>query len=91
MIMQCATRIEGHPARRALRLTIQVLADGQLNPAHAAQHRFLIKLILRPNAGRILGLQFVTVEAGIVGPAAVEFDRDDVEFAAIMRAAGARI
>src|SRR6266849_7120310 len=89
--MQCATWIEARSARRTCRRTIQVLTDGQLSAARAAQHRLLIELSLRPNPGGMIGFQFVTVEAGIVGPAAVEFYRDDIELAAIVRAARARI
>jgi hypothetical protein len=69
VVVQCATRIEARPARRTCRLTIQV----PLSAARAAQHRLLIELSLRPNPGGMIGLQFVTVEAGIEGPAAVEF------------------
>jgi hypothetical protein len=85
--MQRATRIEPRSARRTSRLAIQVLKDGQLSAACAAQNRLLIEFSLRPNAGR----QFVTVEAGIIRPAAVEFDRDDIEIAAVVRAACAPI
>jgi hypothetical protein len=89
--MQRATRIEARSTPRAGRLTIQVLADGQLNAARAAQHRLLIELSLRPNAGGMIGFPLMTVEAGIVRPAAVELDRDDIDVAAIVRAARARI
>jgi hypothetical protein len=37
------------------------------------------------------GFQFVTVEAGIIRPAALEFNRDDIEIAAVVRAARVRI
>jgi hypothetical protein len=37
------------------------------------------------------GFQFVTVEAGIIRPAAVEFDSNDVQLTTIMRATGAPI
>ena len=89
--MQRATRIEARPAHRTDRLAIQVLTDGQLSPASAAQHRLLIELSLSPDPGEMTGFHFVTVEAGIVGPAAVEFYRDDIELAAIVRAARACI
>jgi hypothetical protein len=84
--MQLATRIERRSARRTSRLAIQVLKDGQLSAACAAQNRLLIEFSLRPNPGRMTGLQFVTVEAGIIRPAAVEFDRNDVQLTTIMRA-----
>jgi hypothetical protein len=86
--MQRATRIEPRSARRTSRLTIQVLKDGQLS---AAQNRLLIEFSLRPSAGRMTGFQFVTVEAGIIRPAAVEFDSNDVQLTTIMRATGAPI
>jgi hypothetical protein len=89
--MQRATRIEARPARRTDRLAIQVLTDGQLGPASATEHRLLVKFSLGPNPGGMAGGQLVTVKAGIIGPAAVEFDRDDIERAAIMRAAGMHI
>jgi hypothetical protein len=89
--MQRATRIEARPAHRTVPLAIQVLTDAQLSSTSAAQHRLLIELSLRPNPGGMIGFQFVKVEAGIVGPAAVEFYRDDIELAAIVRAARARI
>jgi hypothetical protein len=90
-VMQCATRIEARPTRRTRRLTIQVLTDGQLSAARAAQHRLLIELSLRPNPRGMIGFQFVAVEAAIIGPAAAEFYRDDIELAAIVRATRARI
>jgi hypothetical protein len=89
--MQRATRIETRPAHRTGCLAIQVLTDGQLGPAGAAEHGLLIEFSLGPNPGWMTGFQFVTIKAGIVGPAAVEFDRYDIEFAAIMRAARTRI
>ncbi len=89
--MQRATRIEPLAARRANRLAIQVLKDGQLSAACAAQNRLLIEFSLRPSAGRMTGFQFVTVEAGIIRPAAVEFDSNDVQLTTIMRATGAPI
>jgi hypothetical protein len=76
--MQLATRIEPRSARRTSRLAIQVLKDRQLSAAYAAQNRLLIEFSLRPNPGRMTGFQFVTVEAGIIRPAAVEFDRNDI-------------
>jgi hypothetical protein len=85
--MQLATRIEPGAARRTNRPAIQVLTDAQLKPARAAQHRLLIEFSLKPNPGGMAGFQFVTVEAGIIRPAAVEFHCDDVEFAAVVRAA----
>jgi hypothetical protein len=89
--MQLATRIEPRSARRTSRLAIQVLKDGQLSAACAAQNRLLIEFSLRPSPGRMTGFQFVTVEAGIIRPAAVEFDRNDVQLTTIMRATRAPI
>ena len=91
VVMQRATRIEPRSARRTSRLTIQVLKDGQLSAACAAQNRLLIEFSLRSSAGRMTGFQFVTVEAGIIRPAAVEFDSNDVQLTTIMRATGAPI
>src|SRR5260370_24563665 len=89
--MQRASRIEPRAARRTNRLAIQVLVDSQLGAARAAQHHLLIELSLRPNLGGMTRLQFVTVAARIVAPAAVDFDRDDVELAPVVRAARVRI
>ena len=89
--MQLATRIEPRSARRTSRLAIQVLKDSQLSAACAAQNRLLIEFSLRSSAGRMTGFQFVTVEAGIIRPAALEFNRDDIEIAAVVRAACAPI
>jgi hypothetical protein len=82
--MQRTTRIEARPARRTDCLAIQVLTDGQFGPASAAEHRLLVEFSPGPNPGGMTGFQLVTVKAGIIGPAAVEFDRDDIELAAIM-------
>jgi len=60
-------------------------------PASAAEHCLLVEFSPGPNTDGMAGFQFVTVKAGIIGPAAVEFDRDDVELAAIMRATRIRI
>jgi hypothetical protein len=89
--MQRTTRIEPRPAHWTNRLAIQVLTDAQLCSACPAQHRLLIELSLRPKPGEMAGSKFVTVEAGIIGSAAVEFYGDDIELAAIVRAASARI
>ena len=91
VVMQRATRIEARPARRTDCLAIQVLTDGQRGPASATEHCLLIEFSLGPNPGGMAGRQFMTVKAGIIGSAAVEFYRDDIELAAIMRAAGMRI
>jgi len=89
--MQRATRIEARAARRTNRLAIQVLKDGQLSAACAAQNRLLIEFSLRPSPGRMTGFQFVTVKTGIISPAAVELNRNDVQLTTIMRAARAPI
>ena len=89
--MQLATRIEPRAARRTNRLAIEVLANAQFSPACAAQHRLLIEFCLSPTPRGMAGFQFVTVEAAIICQAAVEFNRDDVELAPVVRAARARI
>jgi hypothetical protein len=85
--MQLATRIEASATRRTNRLAIQVLMDAQLSPAGAAQHRLLFEFSLGPNPSAMACFQFVTVKAAIICAAAVEFHGDDVEFAAVVRAA----
>jgi hypothetical protein len=91
IVMQLAARIEARATRRTTRLAIQVLTDAQLSPARAAQHCFFFEFSLRPNPSGMACFQFMTVEAAIVCAAAVEFHRDDVEFAAVVRAARAPI
>ena len=89
--MQLAARIEARATHRTDRPAIQVLTDAQLSPARAAQHCLLFEFILRPNPSGMACFQFVTAEAAIICAAAVEFHRDDVEFAAVVRAARAPI
>ena len=91
VVMQLAARIEARATRRTNRPAIQVLTDAQLSPARPAQHRLFVEFSLRPSPGGMTCLQFVTVEAAIVCAAAVEFHRDNVEFAAVVRAARAPI
>ena len=55
------------------------------------ENRLLIEFSLWPNPGRMTGFQFMTVEAGIIRPAAVELDRNDVQLTTIMRATRAPI
>jgi hypothetical protein len=89
--MQLAARIEARATRRTDRLAIQVLTNAQLSPARAAQHCLLFEFSLRPNPSGMACFQFMTVEAAIICAAAVEFYCDDVEFAAVVRAARALI
>jgi hypothetical protein len=89
--MQLAARIEARATRGTNGLAIQVLADAQLSPARAAQHCLLFEFSRRPNPSGMACLQFMTIEAAIICAAAVEFHRDDVEFAAVVRAARAPI
>ena len=91
VVMQLAARIEARATHRTDRPAIQVLTDAQLSPARAAQHCLLFEFILRPNPSGMACFQFVTAEAAIICAAAVEFHRDDVEFAAVVRAARAPI
>ena len=89
--MQRATRIEARPARRTDRLAIQVLTNCQLGPTGAAKHCLLVEFSLQPNLGRMPGFQLVAVKAGIIGQAAFELYGDDIQLAAIVRAASTRI
>ena len=91
VVMQRATRIEARPARRTDCLAIQVLTDSQLGPASATEHRLFVEFSLGPNPGSVTGQHFVAVNAGIIGSAAIEFYRNNIELAAIMLAAGMRI
>ena len=89
--MQFAARIEACAAGRTKRPAIQVPIDAQLSPARAAEHGLLVEFSRRPNPRAMACFQFMALEAAIVRAAAVEFHRDDVEFAAIVRAARAPI
>jgi hypothetical protein len=91
VVMQLAARIEARATRRTNCLAVQVPGDAQLSPARAAQHCLIFEFSRRPNPGSMPCFQFMTVEAAIICAAAVEFHRDDVEFAAVVRAARAPI
>jgi hypothetical protein len=89
--MQLAARIEARATRRTNRLAIQILTDAQLSSARTAQHGLLIEFSRGPSPGDMACFQFMTVEAAIICAATVEFHSDDVEFAAVVRAARAPI
>ena len=84
--MQLASGIELRAARRTNGRAVQILADAQLGPALAAQYRSLIEFSHKPNLGGMPRFHLVTIEAGIVRPAALEFHGDDVDFAAVVHA-----
>jgi hypothetical protein len=91
MVMQRATGIEVCPALRTRSLAIQILTNRQLDPAGAAEHCLLGEFSLQPNLGGMPGFELVAVKAGIIGQAAFELYGDDVQLAAIVRAASTRI
>lgn len=91
MVMERATGIEACPAHRTDGLTIQVLTNCQLGSTAAAEHCLLVEFNLKPNLGGMPSFQLVAVKAGIIGQAAFELYSDDIQLAAIVRAASTLI
>ena len=89
--MERATGIEASPAQRTHSFAIQVLTNCQFGPAGAAEHCFFLELSLKPNLGGMPSSQLVAVKAGIIGQAAFELYGDNIQLAAIMRAASTPI
>lgn len=69
----------------------EVLIDGHLAPAGAAQDGLLVPFRLRPCLERMIGQGFVAVLAGVVDAAALHPDGHDVEPCVVVSAAGLRV
>jgi hypothetical protein len=84
MIVMLTARIEAGPAAGTDRSTLQVVSDGEFFTAGSTQNGVLAKLGASPHLRRMIGLLFMTLVAGVVRLAALEFDGDNIERAAIM-------
>jgi hypothetical protein len=61
-----------------------------LSPEEARKRVDSIEFSLQPNLGTMPGFQLMAVKAGIIGQAAFELYGDDIQLAAIVRAASTR-
>lgn len=66
---------------------IHILMNGHLMSAVSAEDRLLIPLILRPARGPVAGLLFMAGPAGVVRPAAVKLNGNDINIAVVVRTA----
>jgi len=89
--MVSTPRIERLAAIRAARFALHVLANGQLCAASSTKYRLLVPFVLWPDLGLVIGESRVAILAGIVNPAALHLDRDDVRGSVVMCATGLRI
>jgi hypothetical protein len=86
-----ASGIKRRPASWARVSARHVPLNTHLMPASAAEHRGLTPLRPRPNPNRVPRKRLVAILAGVINPAALHFDRDNVELAPVMRAPRLRI
>jgi hypothetical protein len=91
MKMLSTPRIELFPARRASGFASHVLLNGQLRTAGPTENRWLAPFRLRPDLDRVTGQRGVAIFAGIVNPATLHLDRNNVSGSAIMLATSLRI
>lgn len=89
--MFAAGGIESSAAGRALVAAAEIVRDGHLTAAGAAQHRAHGPLGARPDLDRMVREGLVAILAGVIDTAALHPDRDDVESGSIVSAAGLRI
>lgn len=89
--MVATTRIEWGVAMRTAFVGVEISPDGQLVSARAAEHGRLIEFRARPTLRRVIGGLVVAPMTGEILPAALELDRDDVEGAVVVGAAGLAI
>ena len=85
--MIAAAGIEGSAAAGTHVATCHVLRDAEFAAASAAKHGRLTPLLLRPDLNRMVGQSFVALLAGVIDPAALHPDRDDVESGSVVSAA----
>ena len=78
MIMIGAAGVECCVARRANRAACEIVIDGQLMSADAAEDRTRIKFFFSPDLGRMAFGVIVTLTAWKPTAAALKFYRDDV-------------
>ncbi len=91
VIVILALRIELGPARAAAVVRIQILPDRHLRLAGAAQNCLLVPFCGRPDFNRMARQFVVTILAGVVLPATLHPDRDDVSRPVIVGATRLRI
>lgn len=87
LVVLAATGIERRFTVGAFTAAIEILADGQLFSAGAAQHGRLVPLTAGPNLNRMARERFMTVFASIVKATTSHFDCDDVQGGVVMGAA----
>jgi hypothetical protein len=89
--MPGAARIEFAGTSWASGCAAEIFRDRQLMAACSAQNCFRISLIAEPNGRWVISLSRMTFEAREPLTAAFEFDRDYIEFAMPVDAAGVGI
>lgn len=85
--MASAAGIKTAAATRADRFACEILVDGQLSAATAAQNSARVEFIACPNSWLVSGACGVTFIARKPLLAAFEFDGDNIELAVIVGAA----
>lgn len=84
MCMQTASRVKWGRAVRAKRAAGQIVLNGEFRAAIAAQNSFFIELAVRPY--RVISTAFfiMTAFTGIILPAAVKLNRNNIFFGMVM-------
>jgi len=78
-------------ALRTLKLTLQILLDGQLSAATTTEDRLLGPFPLRPDLARMIRQRRMAVFARVIKAAAAHLDGDDIGRPVIMPASRLRI
>jgi len=91
MIVVLAAWIEGCVTNLALKITLQVLPDGQFGTASPAKNCLLVPFTPGPNLYRMVCQSRVAIFAGVKHSAAPHLDRGDIARTAIVLAARLRI
>lgn len=86
MVVVAASGVEGGAAEWALRRAFEIVGNGQLCAAGAAQNRCMVPFAAGPNFHGMTGERDVAVSAGIVNAAAFHFDGDNVRRRVVMQA-----
>jgi len=88
MVVVAAGGVEAGVARGTCGVALQILGDGELGVAGAAEDGLGVTFGLGPGFEGMVGKGVVAVFAGVVGGAAFHFDGDDVGGAVVVEAAG---
>jgi hypothetical protein len=91
MVVFPASRIERGRTGRAARFALQVFANRELCAAGSAQNGLPVEFTERPHLDGMTGERDVAVFAGVVGVAALHFDRDNVRRRMVVQATRLRI